>query len=112
MPSRSQGKLVIRARASSTATHANGLSRSAPCSSEPAAAKGGDQRAEQCMVEPEIETEENKDSGRGRLGNAAVGMHGRINPVAISEVPDESRSIAQRGTLERTNRLAIACRCE
>jgi hypothetical protein len=41
------------------------------------------------MIKPEIETKQYKYSGSHRLGEAAIKVHGPVDPVAITEIPDK-----------------------
>ncbi len=85
----------MRARASSTATQANGGKQERDVATEREAAKGSDQSAEEGMVEAEIEAEEDEDAGGGRLGQTAVEIHRLVDPVAIAEIPDKSGEVAE-----------------
>ena len=51
------------------------------------------------MVEAEIETEEDEDSGGDGFGEAAVEIHRLVDPVTVAEVPDEAADVTENGSL-------------
>src|SRR5271154_1347448 len=52
------------------------------------------------MVETEIETEEEKNAGGNRLGEAAVKVHRLVDPVTVAQVPDNAADVTKHCSLE------------
>jgi hypothetical protein len=51
------------------------------------------------VVEPEIKTEEDENSGGDGFGEAAVEVHRLVDPVTVAQVPDEAAGVTQSGSL-------------
>ncbi len=100
----------MRARASSTATQANGTSRRAACRPK-RMPEGGNQRAKKCMVEAEIETEEDENSGGDGLVEAAVEVHRLVDPVTVTQVPDEAADVTKRRSLTEGKWISLSYCC-
>jgi hypothetical protein len=47
------------------------------------------------MIEAQVEAEENKNADGDGFWQAAVEIHGLVDPVTVAEVPDESTKIAK-----------------
>ena len=90
----------MRARASSTATQANGTREERDLAAE-AAMEGGDQGSEERVVEAEIEAEEDEDTGGDGLCETAVEVHGLVDPVAVAQVPEEAADDSREAFPER-----------
>jgi hypothetical protein len=68
--------------------------------------EGGDQGSEESVVEAEIETEENKNSGSDGFGEAAIEIHGLVDPVTVTHVPDEAAGIPKGSSLAESKWLS------
>ncbi len=64
-----------------------------------APAEGGDECSEERVVKPEIETKEDKNSGGYGFCEAAVEIHRLVDPVTVSQVPDEAADVTQESSL-------------
>ena len=51
------------------------------------------------MVEAEIETEEDENAGGDGFGEAAVEIHRLVDPVTVSQVPDEAAGVTESRSL-------------
>jgi hypothetical protein len=61
--------------------------------------EGGDQGAEESVIEAKVQAKEDENAGGNRLGKATVEIHGLVDPVAVAHVPDEAAEIAEGGCL-------------
>jgi hypothetical protein len=62
------------------------------------------ERCEECVIETKIQAEENKNARSDRFGETAVEIHGLVDPVAVTEVPDEATEIAEGCSLKQPKR--------
>src|SRR6202020_1766566 len=60
------------------------------------AAQRGHQGGEDGVVKAEIEAEEDEDSGADVLRETAEEVHGLVDPVAVTEVPEEAAQITEK----------------
>ncbi len=59
------------------------------------------------MVEAEIETEEDKNTGGDGLREAAVEIHRLVDPVTVTQVPDETTGIAKGSALTESKWVSL-----
>ena len=107
VPSRFHGKPVTRVRANSTATQRNGAAdqRAAIVAARPT--DQAQQQTEQAVIKPQIKTKEKQSQQSQRRAQAAVFVHGVINPVTRARIPEDSGNICQQKRLPRLRRLKI-----
>ena len=81
------------------------------CLTSEAYAAGGDQRSEESVIETEIQTEENKDARGDGLSQTAIEIHRLVDPVAVTEIPDEAAEITENGSLSQSEWACLSCCC-
>ena len=69
-------------------------------------ATGDHEGRKERVVEAEIETEENKNSGSDGFGEAAIEIHGLVDPVTITHVPDEAAGIPKGSSVAESKWLS------
>jgi hypothetical protein len=64
--------------------------------------EGGDQGSEERVIEAKVEAEKNEDTGGDGFGEAAVEIHGLIDPITVAHVPEEAAEVSEGGSLARS----------
>ena len=59
------------------------------------------------MIEAEIEAEEDENASGDGFCEAAVEIHGLVDPVAVAEVPEEAAEITEDGSLTKSKWVVV-----